>query len=594
MTKRLLIALLVVGALLVALTTPGVFTIDEPHHIVALAGLRDGGLHLKHTEGLPADAQLFFFSPGSVPQIYMPASSRVPPLYAFLALPFSWLGLRGLFLLNTLSYLAVIAMVFGYARRYAKRPETPWVAAGTFALGGYALEYALGLWPHMLSVALVMGAALLADKARRSSRPIALALSTGVCIGLATGVRYQNVIVAAAIGLALLLWARRRVAAVGTFAVGLAGPLAMSAEFNWLRAGSGNPLSKGKHYLNVGGSERLQYVYDVCRSFWMRTVDFTVHRVGRYQGIEWWPEPDSGAFVVWGEVKKALLQSAPWIGLVLLLTLLAWRSHPLRARGACLDTRAQREIRVVSIIIWAVLCGFAATGLTRTDGVAYNQRYFHEIVPFAALALAWALERTNWRGNGFILSAALGGAIAAVVCWSLPPTAREILIVRVPLVLALLLIVTWLITKRAPKAPSLGAVLGLCLGWSLGVHTADIKASFAKREQQLSVQDEARALLPADEPYAVFGHGAVTHALAPLLLDHNVVILDSARGGPNGTRALLKALFARGRRVFVVANNSGAGFLRFVTRGRGVRERRSQHMVMLELRCSPALGECVP
>ena len=284
-------------------------------------------------------------------------------------------------------------------------------------------------------------------------------------------------------------------------------------------------------------------------------------------------------------MKKALLQSAPWLGLALLVTLLAWRARPLRA---------QREIRVVSIIIWAVLCGFAATGLTRSDGVAYNQRYFHEIMPFAALAMAWALERTNWKGNGFVLSAALGAAVAVVVCWGIPSPMREVLIVRVPLVLAPLLIVTWLLTKRAPKSRSLGVMLGVCLGWAMGIHLGDISASYDRRALQVSVQASARQLLPADEPYAVFGNNAITHALAPLLLEHDVVVLDSARGGPKGTRALLKELFALDRRVFVVANNSGAGFLRFVTRSRSIREQRTQHMVMWELQCSPTYGECVP
>ena len=40
------------------------------------------------------------------------------------------------------------------AQDHATGGTAGWLALGAFALGGYAIEYAQGVWPHMLSAAL--------------------------------------------------------------------------------------------------------------------------------------------------------------------------------------------------------------------------------------------------------------------------------------------------------------------------------------------------------------------------------------------------------------------------------------------------------
>ena len=130
------------------------------------------------------------------------------------SLPFGW---RGLVALNTLAYLATIVMVFLYTRRYATEASTPWMAAAAFALGGFVIEYAQGVWPHALSIALCTGGILAAGRvstpgswdSSENGRP-SLAAAAGFLLGLATGVRYQNAVILAVVAGGIALWSAQR------------------------------------------------------------------------------------------------------------------------------------------------------------------------------------------------------------------------------------------------------------------------------------------------------------------------------------------------------------------------------------------------
>src|SRR5262249_54476176 len=151
---ELVLGLVVAGFVFTAIVAPGIFTVDENNYLINVLALRHGHFTVANTTNLPASRELLFFDPAPWGRSVetTPVGSTAPPLYAFLALPFSWLGWRGLVALNTLAYLATTAMVFLYASRYSADRATPWFAAAAFALGGFSIEYAMGLWPHSLSV----------------------------------------------------------------------------------------------------------------------------------------------------------------------------------------------------------------------------------------------------------------------------------------------------------------------------------------------------------------------------------------------------------------------------------------------------------
>src|SRR5262245_43200222 len=229
----LLCALVALGVGLSVNVVPGVFTVDDNNYLVNVLALRQGRVTLANTEGLPPSRELLFFDPTARSRAVTatPVASTAPPLYAILALPFSYFGWRGLVALNTIAYLATILLVFAYARRYSDHEATPWLAAAAFAFGGYAIEYSLGLWPHALSLALctagILAAARVVDD---NGRGLRLLPAAGFLLAVAAGVRYQNAVVLVSVGGAILLLAgTRRWAAGAAFSVAAAIPLAVSA-----------------------------------------------------------------------------------------------------------------------------------------------------------------------------------------------------------------------------------------------------------------------------------------------------------------------------------------------------------------------------
>ena len=234
-------------------------------------------------------------------------------------------------LLNTLAYLLTVAIVFSYTQRYASEASTPWIAATAFAFGGFAIEYAQGVWPHALSIALCTGGIVAAGRLLDSGR-MSMAAAAGFLLALATGVRYQNAAILAAVGGAIVLWAQRRWIASVAYGLSAAVPLAASAAINYVRQGSWNPISKGPGYLSVPLVQSSASSWsDPLVMFWARLVDFSV----RPPLNEVWVvhEPATGAHLMLGEtVQKAFLQSAPWALLAFAMFALAWMpSSPIRA-----------------------------------------------------------------------------------------------------------------------------------------------------------------------------------------------------------------------------------------------------------------------
>src|SRR3954471_10824892 len=136
----LTIALVALGVALSLAVIPSVFTVDENNYLVNVIALRTGHVTVANTTGLSPSRELLFFDPTAPTRVVnaTPVASTMPPLYAWVALPFSWFGWRGLVALNTCAYLVTIGLVFVYSRRGSVQPLTPWLAAVAFAFGGYA------------------------------------------------------------------------------------------------------------------------------------------------------------------------------------------------------------------------------------------------------------------------------------------------------------------------------------------------------------------------------------------------------------------------------------------------------------------------
>ena len=576
----LLSGLLALGVVLTAMVVPGIFIVDEDNYIATIVGLRRGDFSLPGTEGLPPSIDLYWFDPApwSRGAPSTPVVSVAPPLYAFLALPFSYLGFRGLIALNTIAFLVATWLVFRLTEKYTTSPKAPWLAAIAFAFGAYNIEYAMGMWPHMVAVALCLGAFALAGEVR-SGKGLLFALGAGVLAGYSSGIRYQNIVFAAFVGLGILLFAKRRWAASVAYGLGVSLPLAVSSLINHERFGSWNPVSKGTTYTQLATIKgQTETLADVPRAFFSKVVDFRAHPpIGTGQPNTWsWNPDDNGAFLWSGTIKKAFLQSAPWIAVALALVFVAWFW-----RG--LEPEKRREGRAMSLLFAAVLGLFAFAGMKRHDGLCFNQRYFLELVPLAAIALGFAFDRFKLSLRPLAIGAGLA-AILATVTLLLEPGSwwRTTLLMNVPLLLATGLLAAWAFASSGKIAARLPwALLGACLVWSVGAHLDDLRGSRKLRTTNATRFEAYSQVIP--ENVALFTWWGAKDAFGPLLLERDFVIVDPGTTNGQDTFMLIDAFLARGTRVFVDVVNYPPGQLRAILRRHAYREIASGRTPVIEI-----------
>jgi hypothetical protein len=260
---------------------------------------------------------------------------------------------------------------------------------------------------------------------------------------------------------------------------------------------------------------------------------------------------------VHGALKKALLQSSPWIALALPLLVLAWRRRraPPEPEGDHAAAIAD-ELRALSIVMASVLMLFGLSGFGRQDGLCANQRYLLELVPVAALAVALGLARVDLPRLALLGGAGAALLVALVVLWpDLDPLLRVRGLRFVPLLLAaasaatLLALHLGLDHLRAVPA-ALAALVGAGLSWSAAVHLADdLPAAYRRRLDAAALAERWDAVLP--DRAALFVHFAGRDASAPLHLGRDLLLvdpwLDAARTAPRVAHELLQS----GRRVFI-------------------------------------------
>lgn len=543
-------ASLVVAAILVWTAVPGVFTIDEDSYVATIVGLRDGSFRLPHTAGLPPSPELLSFDAAPKKRVVAatPVAPNFPPLYAVYALPFSVAGLRGLIALQVLAYLACAWLVFGVVRRETGRTDLAGLAAGAFAIGSFAIEYAQAIWPHALTMALVMVAIDLASRLRHGAhgprRVILLAALAGACVGSAAGMRYQNIVMVGLVGLTLV-WLRPRRLALAGYVLGCAIPITASAAINASRLGTWNPVSKGSmHYLDVGRKRTLvDTAEQAVTSTWARIVDLSTWPGATHdQAVRQAP---SGSFRLLGGVKKALLQSAPWAVLSLLALLAAWLART--------PSPARSSLRGWSVIVAGTLGLFAVWGF-RDDGWCFNQRYLLELMPILCVTLGVALAdwQPSWRG--LAVGAGLGAALALLACVTEDTLGGQIAMMKVPIVIALAVALAYLRRGRGRRyALALAVALGVALGWAVMVHVADdLPASRRLRTLHAAKLAEFESVVPDDgKPIAVFAYWGAKDAYGPLLLERDIVIVDPWIDEGRDAPQLLDLLLRQGRIVYI-------------------------------------------
>ncbi len=565
-TRTLLAVLAVLGILLFVTSVPGVFTIDENNYLSTVLSLRGGRLTVPGTEGLTPSRMLAYFDPTAISRraTTSPVASTAPPLYAFFALPFALFGWRGLIALNVIAFLVTGFLVFRLAQSLSEDRAAPWLAFWTFVLAGYSIEYAQGVWPHMLSVALATGGVTGAVRSRRDAG-LATSVVAGLLCGVATGVRYQNLVFALAVGAGLLLADRRRIAKAGAFSLAFCLPLAASSAINFVRLGSWNPVSKGPGYMSLrAGTTFDNPVVEGVVLLATRVVDYSLHPSPRdpAAALPWQlPYGPTGTYVYFGAIKKSWIQSSPWILLALVILLLFAVSRESSSR--------RRESRAFLLVIGAVMALFAAAGFGRIDGVCFNQRYFLELVPLVAVAFTWGVDGKPLARRPLLEGALLGTVLGCVPLF-LPMLSRErhFLLLRLPLVLAVILVVVWFTAGRS-STPSWtwSRLAGACLLYSFLVHLGDdLSASGRARAGKLAIRGSVESTI-AGGPAALLARWGEAEPFGPLQLDHDLVILDTHAAPISEGRQLVGELLTKGRRVFVYTTRMSLDELQTLSEG---------------------------
>jgi hypothetical protein len=553
-------ALLVLAALLVGTAVRGAYTIDENNYLVTLLSLRSGGLSLPDTATLTPSRELHWFDPLAMRMTpRTPLVSSAPPLWAFVALPFSYFGWYGLVALNALAFVITIWLVHRYAHTRSKNPATAWLAGAAVLFGGFSLEYAQGVWPHSLTMCLCAAAVVLAAEARLSSRA-GPAVASGLLVGLAMGMRYQNIVFAAAVGLGLLLYGKRRWLRTSLFALGLAVPVLASSLLNHERLGWWSPISKGPGYARLhttSADAQGGWAWEFSRTLYAKIVDFSTHppmggapRPGM-AGWRWEPHPDLGAYFAHGAVKKALLQSAPWLAVALLILILAWRRRTPDRPPDQVD-----EARALSLVFGAVFLLFGLGGFGRQDGLCSNQRYFLELIPVGAAALALGLDRLDLPRRALLTGAALGLLTAMLVLLPEPESFLRVSgLLYLPLLLAAasaLVLLALHLGLGQPRLLStlLAALLGACLAWAAAVHLADdLPAASRRRLAAADVAERWDSVLPPRAALFVYFGGR--DISAPLHLGRDLLVVDPWLDGAQDAPRVADDLLRTGRRVFI-------------------------------------------
>ena len=507
-TGRLLFIALfvtVVGAALVV--DPGPFSIDEVIYQLMTASLRDGhGVAVWNGyEEHPSPELSMMWVKEFQGKLY----GQYPFLYIILAAPFqAALGFRGLFVLNALAYVLSAWLCFRLGYALFRSTSTAYLGAGLFSLGSFSLDYAVAAWPHAVAACLVLGASVLivgAWQAERRRLAIGCALGAGACLGLGLGVRIDVALVAPILLAPFVFPKPMRWRELLAVAGGALGPLLAEAAFNWQRWQQFAPATQGRsvttHLPILVGlavvASGAWLMFRLRHSPWLvrhrrwtllglallviaalcvPTIRSGALKLVRGLGalvidLRQLPldrvEPAmsrtaAGAVVYLGTLKKALLQSCPYLGILVAGVVLARQAPKSRPALAFLLAVPACTILFYARAAWH-------------GGMAFNLRYFTLILPFLAVLCAYVVRQiveadvrfqSRLAGLGVVLTSA---GLLALRPWQQSAGSAQTLLLDGSLLLALSIVFAALLWSARPtlwRARACTALASVGVAWA--------------------------------------------------------------------------------------------------------------------------------
>jgi hypothetical protein len=410
---------------------------------------------------------------------------QYPPFATVLAAPLYRLaGYQGLYILNAVSFIGTVGLSLLIARALFRDLGLALNACLILILATYAWQYSQVAWPHALSMLFVMGAvycAVASFQASGKHNSLLLAMAAGLVAGFGTGVRLDVSFVLPALLLPLAFMTPWRPWHALAVCIGTAPGLAVLAVANSIKFGVVSPFSYGlagsgaassllpylpvmfvglaatatlwtatrpwgrswlaSHRLGAGLGAALllialgltpvgwQMVSRLANGAYLLLVDLRIRDLGIAEGgLSRGP---SGSMIYLGGLKKALLQSCPYL-IVLVLPL------AVLARGRK-DGFALGLLFLVPAVYVAAFSYFAWHG-----GQAFNLRYFVPILPFTSILTAYAWREATRDLSHRWRRAAFAAGLSTIVLYLFLAARREptlaqqeSIVLTMPLVIAL-------------------------------------------------------------------------------------------------------------------------------------------------------------
>lgn len=409
--------------------------------------------------------------------------SQYPEGFTLLALPFyRLLGYDGLFVMNALALCGVVWLTLRLARRLFADPGLAVNAGLVLVFATYTWEYAQASMPHLVGVLAVLGAVNLVVGALGTQRRVSLlqALFAGLLLGAGTTVRLDVFFAVPAVIIPFLFARPWRPWPALAALLGTVPALVWLALVNERKFGVLSPFSYGPNpggasadvatylFLAAGGCVALLLLWLATRPWGERrvrahprlfaaglaalagamvltpqgwalagrfaegayqlVVDLRIRDLSALEGAL--SRGPGGAMVYIGSVKKSLLQSCPYLTVLVVAIWAAVRRPEARPQLALLSLVPVSYVGVFSYFAWH-------------GGQGLNLRYFLPILPFTSIltAYAWRELAAGLSRRQSVWLAAIAAAIAALFFWlGIPVTfdlaRQELLLLTVPMTLA--------------------------------------------------------------------------------------------------------------------------------------------------------------
>ncbi len=430
--KIILLVLIGCAHVVITLSTivPGYLSIDEAiYHMMAKNFSETGGQAIWNGyEEFPSKELSSRFLRPHLGKLY----SQYPYLFPVLAFPFyTWFGFFGLFLLNSVSFLGATVLCFATAWKLFRDLDLALNSCLVFIFATFAWEYSQAAWPHCVGLLFITASFyLFVCSYYASTRRVAifLAFSAGLVAGIGTGVRMDVFLVLPSLILPFLAARPSRLLEPLMVAVGTLPGLILLAEANFVKCGLFSPFTYGSasdvpKAMLLGAVVLMVATWPLTRPNvvkWMRNrpsvmtalvlgIILLVAIVPHDRAVETrmienahvslvdvralaanermpaLGRSSGGGMIYIGGLKKSLLQSLPWLVILVVPLIRIARSD-----------EDSVQICLLFLVPGSVV-GFLSCCRHEFGGLCLNFRYFVLFMPFVAILCAYAIRNIRRR-----------------------------------------------------------------------------------------------------------------------------------------------------------------------------------------------------